>query len=704
MKETWIWLPEDRYPQRQTTRICSFDGHWDEGHYTVAEFTRDYSFDKEIASVVLRFSGDTTFDLYCNDRLVSTGPTGVGGDFVNNEKPRANYYATQVTLCPGGNSLSFYARVKMMPVRSFDFSKAHGGFMLSGQVTFTDGSTAPISTDESWLVRYNGAYTQPVYFDGRIQPDEYVPAQVTENIWNTETAPIPPRVEYPAPIENNHVRLDPHQETTVVMPLDLIHGGYLYMAADGEGVVTAGINFRELEEDGDYEEVILCGKQEYKGLELHSAGNLLVYLRNDSDTPTQVDVDFIVTHYPVTGCAVTETDDPLLNKVLAVCAHTLKVCRQTIHLDSPRHCEPLACTGDYYIASLMTAFSYGDMTLASFDVVRTACLLEQNDGRMFHTSYSLIWARMLHDVYRITGDRALLSRCKQALDLLLNRFASYVGDTGLIETPPDYMFVDWVYADGHSMHHPPKALGQTCLNLFYFDALKWAGHVYAELGRADDAALCQQKRETLRTAINTQLYDAQRGLYCEGLNTPTPEHLISHTMPQNTDKQYFRMQANILAAYTGVCDDETGRAILKKIMENRCDGDYQPYFAHYLLEGIYRLGMRDTYTMPVLDRWRAPVLECDKGLVEGFIPPQQGYGFDHSHAWGGTPLYSLPRALTGLEILQPAYREIALSPSLLGLKKARVELPTPYGLVVCELEEGQEPRITCPEEITLHLR
>ena len=45
-----------------------------------------------------------------------------------------------------------------------------------------------------------------------------------------------------------------------------------------------------------------------------------------------------------------------------------------------------------------------------------------------------------------------------------------------------------------------------------------------------------------------------------------------------------------------------------------------------------------------------------------------------------------------------------MSPSLLGLKKARVELPTPYGLVVCELEEGQEPHITCPEEITLHLR
>ena len=704
MQETWIWLPESLYPQRQTTRICGWEGDREKSNYSVAEFVKTYTFEKEIAFLRLRFSGDTTFDLYCNQALVATGPTCVGGDFLNNDKPRPNFYATEVTLTPGGNTLDFYARVKMMPVRICDFSKQHGGFMLSGRVTFADGSTQEIATDSDWMTRYNGAYTRPDHFDGRIQPDTYVPAQITENIWHPETAPIPPRSEQVLLPEGNQITLAPRQEATVILPLDMVYAGFLQLDAAGNGVVVAGINFRELEEDGDYEEVILQGNQSYRGLELHSAGNLKVYLRNESDTESVVTVGYINTHYPVTDCARTTTDDALLNKVLEVCAHTLKQCRQTIHLDSPRHCEPLACTGDYYIESLMTTFSYGDMTLAAFDVVRTACLLESYDGRMFHTTYSLIWVRMLYDVYRITGDRALLSRCEQALDLLLRRFSSYVGDTNLIETPPDYMFVDWVYADGYSMHHPPKALGQTCLNMFYFDALEWARRIYLELGREADAARCGEKRESLRTAINTLLYDPQRGLYCEGLNTPSPEETLNHNLPQNTDKRYFRMQANILAAYTGVCDDHTGRALLKKIMENACDGDYQPYFAHYLLEGIYRLGMRETYTIPVLDRWRAPVLECDKGLVEGFIPPEQGYGFDHSHAWGGTPLYSLPKALLGLEILQPAYREIALSPSLLGLEKARVELPTPYGLVVCELEQGKEPRITHPDEIIVHLR
>ena len=48
--------------------------------------------------------------------------------------------------------------------------------------------------------------------------------------------------------------------------------------------------------------------------------------------------------------------------------------------------------------TLMTAFSFGDMRLAEFDVERTAELLRHNDGRMFHTTYSLIWVRMLYDV------------------------------------------------------------------------------------------------------------------------------------------------------------------------------------------------------------------------------------------------------------------------------------------------------------------
>ena len=139
-------------------------------------------------------------------------------------------------------------------------------------------------------------------------------------------------------------------------------------------------------------------------------------------------------------------------------------------------------------------------------------------------------------------------------------------------------------------------------------------------------------------------------------------------------------------------------------MEDICPGNIQPYFAHYLLEAIYNAGLSDKYTLKILETWKQPVLECTKGLVEGFFKPEPTYSFDHSHAWGGTPLYSLPKALLGLEINKPGFSEITLKPSLLGLEKAKVELPTPYGLLVCDLQKNQDAVITYPEEMHVHIK
>ena len=133
MADNWIWLPLSVYPDNQTTRYDAFTSSPD-GVYTVAEFTKEYSFSKKIKSVKLRFSGDTEFQLFCNDSLIATGPAVVGGDFLGNGKAREWYYATETEYFTDKTSLSFFARVKMCPVHICEYSKGHGGFMLSGVV------------------------------------------------------------------------------------------------------------------------------------------------------------------------------------------------------------------------------------------------------------------------------------------------------------------------------------------------------------------------------------------------------------------------------------------------------------------------------------------------------------------------------------------------------------------------------------------
>lgn len=486
------------------------------------------------------------------------------------------------------------------------------------------------------------------------------------------------------------------------MEADKIYGGFLYLRSKSDGVLRLNALCGEKKDEGRTAEIILNGDDEYRSFDFYSMGEIRVNVKNESEKPSEISVGFIFTHFPVSNEAKTVTNDNELNAVLDVCCHTLKICRQTHHLDSTTHCEPLACTGDYYIETLMTAFSFGDMRLAEFDIIRTAEMLRSNNGVMFHTSYSLIWVLMLYDTYLFTGNKKLLYACEDALIILLSRFEGYLGENGLIENPPNFMFVDWIYIDGLSLHHPPKALGQTCLNMFYYGALDTASKIFNELSEYGMAQECDLKKQTLKLSINSILFDKEKGLYFEGLNTETNRALIGKYMPENVKKRYYLKHSNILAAYFGICDNSV--ELIEKIMSDECKGEYQPYFAHYLLEAVYKNGLRDKYTLEILNMWKKPTLEFEKGLVEGFIKPEPSYSFDHSHAWGGTPLYSLPKALLGVEINKAGMSEITINPSLLGLKYAKAELPTPFGCVVCEMSKENNIQLTYPDEITVHLK
>ena len=57
----------------------------------------------------------------------------------------------------------------------------------------------------------------------------------------------------------------------------------------------------------------------------------------------------------------------------------------------------------------------------------------------------------------------------------------------------------------------------------------------------------------------------------------------------------------------------------------------------------------------------------------------------------------------GFEITEPGMKAIKLNPSLLGLQNAKVEALTPYGKVICNLQEGKQPEVLNPEEVNVIL-
>ena len=698
--QSWIWVDDAVYPNEQTTFLCHASDRTNH-NYAVAEFTHTFAYDKPVDSVRLTVCGDTSFRLWLNEQFVGAGPVCGGGDFLEDRPlPKVYHNTYDVSVC--GNALRFFAQVQLSPVVLSDYSRGHGGFCLAGVVCFADGSTERICTDNNWSSRINRKYKQPYTFDNTISETDWTPAKRVDDIWHAVKPPIPMMCEEKI-LPQNHgaIRVPAHETRAAEVLFDKIYAGYVNLTVTCQGICKIVVKCREVK-DGAYtaETITTASDLSYRSFQFHSIGQYTIEVTNESDDVCIIEPSLIFTHYPVMMEGAFDCNDAELKKVYDVCKWTLKNCRQTIHLDSPRHQEPLACTGDYYIETLMTAFCFGDLRLSAFDVMRTADLLVQQQGRMFHTTYSLLWVQMLKEVYQFTGDAGLVFYCKDALCRLLARFDGYLGDTGVLEYAPDYMFVDWMVVDGFSMHHPPKALGQTCLNAFYYGALQTAAELFAVIDDTEWANICISEAQQLKQAHNRCFYDTQRQLYFDGLNTPTH---TSEWLPENPDKRYYSKHSNTLSVLYGLCDCETGASIMEQVINDDSLTDVQPYFMHFVLEALKTVGLFEKYGFSLLDKWKDVVRTCDKGLQEGWYRPEEGYAFDYSHAWGGTPAYQIPSMILGFEMVEPGFKTIRLHPQLFGLEWAHVLMPTPYGMIACTLKQGEPAKLSVPEGMNVLL-
>lgn len=608
-------------------------------------------------------------------------------------------YANAYTVCPETANLRFKAEVRLQPQELTDITGGHGGFYLWGEARYADGMAETFGTDTGWQVRLDRRYVSQYRYDGTLEPDDWHNAVPTGDQRHMQVAPIPPLTictVYPQSAEQRRIRLDSGGRETAVF--DRIYSAYAALRCDR----ACRLRVECLEMPGQNvscEELTLSSAGEFRSFHLKSISVLQIDVL-EADGTVQIEPFLYFSHYPVDIEGYVRTADESLNLVYDVCKWTLRICRQALHLDSPRHQELLACSGDYYIQSMMTAFTFGDMRLAALDVRRTAQWLEYHDGRMFHTNYSLIWVQWLEFVWQFTGDRALLEDCRPGLSRLLERFKRYLGDSGVLETPPDYMFVDWVVMEGYSMHHPPKCLGQTVLNAFYYKALSTAASLAQQAGWSE-GNLWKKQATRLRTAFHRNFYDQQAQMYFDGHGDPVEGN---EWQPANVPLHHFSRYANALAALYDLCPPSEAVRLVRLVADPQSIlPPVQPYFMHFILQAVQHTGLTEEYGLSLYDQWKPLVADCAKGLSEGWIPPEPTYVFDHSHAWGGTPACHLPMFLTGFCMLEPGFGRISLSPQLYGLPYADVAFPTPYGMLRCVQRQGEPPQITVPEGLVWEL-
>lgn len=707
-----IWVSKERYPHIQksfeTTNISS-DGY----EFRVVEFKKVINVNKEISDAYVTIFADCKFRLSVNNSVIGMGPVCSGGDFSNPHSLPKSYYTTYPVEFKSGDN-EIYVEVQTIPLVMTDTSKGKPCLIADIEINYTDSTTEHFITDESWSARATDAYLNPHSYRCSFRNDLWENAVLTENIWSLHPSPIKPlKEEFIQPkqisvpdlfkdrviFENDKIIIKYGSPVTIDCIFDKIYSAYPCVSfSDCENII-ADIDCQEFSgqichDDKTRIRIEQIYDFKYRSIRLQSVGVIrigIVFTERKDAVISKIGI--VATHYDEPDEGFFHCSDENLNRVFNLCKHTLGICRQSLHLDSPYHQENLACTGDYYIESLMTYFCSGDTKLTRFDIVRTIDFLEMNNGFMFHTTYSLILLRMIYDYYLYSGDRTIIDYSINVIHTLLELFDSYTSDDGLITNPPNYMFVDHVVYDSYSLHHPPRALGETVLNAFYFDALNVAEKL-CNLVNDSKSLIYRKRADKLKESFNKTFFDAEKELYFDGRNFKDE---VIPWRPCEENKRYYSVHSNTLAVLFDLCDKSISKKLIDNIVNNKDLIQCNPYFMHFVIDAVYKTGMFEKYGLTLIRQWIKLADECEKGLKEVW----DGFDCDYSHAWGGTPAYQLPARILGFEILEPGMKKIRIKPDTYGLDFAEISMPTPYGKINVHVKSDGSFSVSSPKEIII---
>ena len=675
----------------------------------MVEFKKEYNLQE---NTTLRICADTRYELYINGKFLGRGPSSPGGDY-EYEKLTYSYY-DEYLLNEEGN-VEIKAVVASCPTVMNEYTFCYPGLYIE----LLKDNIVIGKTDNSWQCRALSERLEALKSDYTLKENDYTNSCYIPNVHKLLPSMIEHLVEEnitPSSFKSTTVKKG--DTITLSFDFDKIYSAFTSVSINCNGKIKATIETCELDNIGYIREEVITNRPiAHTSHRMNSIGECKLTIENISaDVCIIDDFHLIYSYYPIKNQANLTTSDSLINKIYDVCMHTLKICRQNTHLDSPTHQEPLACTGDYYIQALMEYLNIYDPSLTAFDIFRTAQILEHQNGRMFHTTYSLMFPMWLYDYYMFSGDKKLIKKSKNALECLFSTFEKYIDkENGLLEYAPNYMFVDWIVMkdasdpygdaremmshgkmDGFSLHHPPKVLGQSVLCMLYYQALICANKLYLLLNDEKNAEECLKKAKSIKKAINKYLYDKEKSLYIGGLNTP---NMVEESMwlPKNIQRVFYLKQANVLSVLFDIAPKSKRIGILDYVIKDLRKEEMQPYFYHFLLEAIYKEGLFSKYGLKIIRTYESLINKTEKGLCEAW----EYIICDCSHAWGGAPVYMLKKALSGFEMIEPRYKKIKLNPKIYDLDFASLAISTPYGNIDIKLQKGKAPLISAPKQIKI---
>ena len=420
-------------------------------------------------------------------------------------------------------------------------------------------------------------------------------------------------------------------------------------------------------------------------------------------------------HRPRPEGASFECSDPLLERIFEVGLRTVDLCALDAYVDCPTR-EQRAWTGDSVVHQMVDLVTNPDWSMARWHpelaaqprgdgmLVMAAASDFAADDRMFVPDWSLHWVRSVFNLYRYTGDRALVAELMPVAERTVRWFEQYLGADDLLHHVSGWLLLDWssVYSYDCS----------STLNALWARALEDLAEMSDWLGNAGTAAWARGRYASVVAAFEA-FWDPKREVYVDHIvdgsqqaaaaQHPGAAALAAGIVP---DDRVAAVVAGItdrsrLIRHSWVMDpltvDGASDGFVHLVMgypEPTWDAEHemveaQPFFRYVVHDGLARAGRADLIADLCRD-WSV-FLDADETTW-----PECWTGGTHCHGWSSTPTRDLIVGTLGITPAEPGYASVRVVPALGGLEWARATVPTPHGPITVEARADGTVTVASP--------
>ena len=404
------------------------------------------------------------------------------------------------------------------------------------------------------------------------------------------------------------------------------------------------------------------GNTVFRFVQLFNAGGSEIWLTNVTAVALEQDLE-------VTGSF--ESSDPRLDQIWKTAVRTVHLCMQDYLYDGGKR-DRIVWAGDMHpeIHGILCAFSDTSIIRRSFEFLMQRYQPDQPINNIF--SYNCWVLIGLWDYYCVSMDKGLLEQYRTFIRAIAENLAGFVGPDGS-EQIPERRFLDWPDDDDPAAKHA----GLQALLLW---SMKSASGLFVELGLPVDRLT--QAADLLRRHI------------------PDP---VGRKAPA------------ALQTLTGLADRTC-------ILEHEPFKDVSTFYGYYILQAkktLPALELIRKYWGAMLDfgatsfwenfdlDWTKNAFRIDELPVPGKADLHADFGaycyrglrHSLSHGWSCGPAPFLSSRVLGITF--PAPGKVHFEPDLGDLKFVSGTVPTPFGLIRVEAENGKKAKLDLPQGLQL---